>query len=228
MSRLWLRCLLLAFPRRFRAAYRDEVDAFCEDALADARWGRPWATAAMTFDLLRAALRLRVRPASAGRIAAQASSGEGWLAGAVGDARLALRGLSRSPGPAVVVLATLGLGVGLNTALFSVVHGVLLRPLGYEEPDRLTYLTASMPVQGIEDALLSGGDLRELREVAAFAAVEGVSTIRQNQNGAGLPRQVSVGWVSTGIGRALVLADAAVITLFVVFHLNGIRSPAEA
>ena len=39
---------------------------------------------------------------------------------------------------------------------------------------------------------------------------------------------VSVGWVSTGIGRALVLADAAVITLFVVFHLNGIRSPAEA
>src|SRR5688572_1799134 len=53
------------------------------------------------------------------------------------DIRFALRGLARRPTFAFISLLTLTLGIGANTAIFSVVRGVILRPLPYEEPDGL-------------------------------------------------------------------------------------------
>jgi putative ABC transport system permease protein len=53
------------------------------------------------------------------------------------DLRFAVRGLARNPGYAGVAVLTLGIGIGAATALFSVVHGILLRPLPYPEPDRI-------------------------------------------------------------------------------------------
>lgn len=53
----------------------------------------------------------------------------------------AVRGLLRSPGFAVVTILTLFLGIGANTAIFSIVDGVILKPLGYPEPEQLMYLT---------------------------------------------------------------------------------------
>jgi predicted permease len=98
-----------------------------------------------------------------------------------------------------VVTATLAVGVGLNTALFSVVDGVLIRPLPYREPQDLVYLEARQEADGVDDVLVSGGDLRALREgVGALDQLEGIATIRQTLNGAGLPRQVQVGWTSPG------------------------------
>ena len=59
-----------------------------------------------------------------------------WLDRIVRDVRHAFRSLGRSPGFSATVLFTLALGIGANTAIFSVVHAVLLKPLLYVQPDR--------------------------------------------------------------------------------------------
>ena len=66
------------------------------------------------------------------------------------DIRYALRTLRNNPGFTLVVMATLGLGIGINTAIFSVVNGVLLRPLPYNDADRIMTLWEANPQLDIE------------------------------------------------------------------------------
>ena len=66
------------------------------------------------------------------------------------DLREACRFLLANPGFAAVVILTLGLAIGVNSTIFSVVHGVMLRPLDYAEPDRLAGLWERNTAQGME------------------------------------------------------------------------------
>src|SRR5690242_119779 len=63
-----------------------------------------------------------------------------WLEQFLQDIRYGVRGLRRNPGFAVVVVLTLALAIGMNTAVFSLVNAILVRPLPYPDPDRLVWL----------------------------------------------------------------------------------------
>src|SRR5438874_5782084 len=95
----------------------------------------------------------------------------------VQDVRYTIRSLAKSPGFTGVVVATLALGIGANTAIFTIVHGVLLRPLDYPKPDQLMYLTAESPATGETRNPLSAAEYTEFRQMnQSFAAVGADST----------------------------------------------------
>ena len=79
------------------------------------------------------------------------------------DLRVAVRSLARTRGVAITVVLTLALGIGANAAIFSVVRGVLLRPLVNRDEDRLIYIRQSAPGIGIENTTFSVPEIQDLR-----------------------------------------------------------------
>jgi putative ABC transport system permease protein len=93
------------------------------------------------------------------------------------DLRLAIRGLLRAPGFAAVTILTLALGIGANTAIFSIVNGVILRPLPYPKPEQLMYLTTQFPALGFDQFWVSPPEYFEFRELnQSFASVGAYAT----------------------------------------------------
>ncbi|HXW07382.1 MAG TPA: ADOP family duplicated permease [Vicinamibacterales bacterium] len=112
------------------------------------------------------------------------------------DLRFAVRSFGRARGLAATVIITLALGIGANAAIFSVVRGVLLRPLVNRDEDRLIYIRQSAPGLGIENAVFSVPEIRDLRgRVRTLSAFGDFSTIEFTMVGLGEPRVVRAGVV---------------------------------
>jgi len=112
------------------------------------------------------------------------------------DLRVALRSLARSKGLAVTVVLTLALGIGANAAIFTLVRGVLLRPLVNREEDRLIYIRQSARGIGEENAAFSVPEVIDLRNrVKSLSAFGEFSTIGFAVVGLGEPREVRAGVV---------------------------------
>ncbi len=112
------------------------------------------------------------------------------------DLRCAVRSLVRVKGLAVTVIVTLGLGIGANAAIFSVVRGVLLRPLANKDEDRLIYIRQSAKGIGAENANFSVPEIQDLRgRIKSVGEFGDFSTIEFTMVGLGEPRVVRAGVV---------------------------------
>jgi len=120
------------------------------------------------------------------------------------DLRHALRGLRKSPGFTAVALLTLALGIGANTAIFSIVNGVILRPLGYPDPDRLMYFTTQFPSLGFLQFWVSPPEYMEFREInRSFSSVGAFTTGEANLNTGDRPLRVRTANVDEHLFNAL-------------------------
>src|ERR1700682_2964874 len=114
------------------------------------------------------------------------------------DLKFAVRSLARTKGLTVTVVVTLALGIGANAAIFSVVRGVLLRPLVNRDEDRLIYIRQSARGMGVENAVFSVPEIQDLRErVKTLSAFGDFSTIGFTMIGLGAPREVRA-WLVGG------------------------------
>src|SRR4051812_28850604 len=112
------------------------------------------------------------------------------------DVRFALRSLGRVKGLTLTVIVTLALGIGANAAIFSVVRGVLLRPLANREEDRLIYIRQSAGGIHAENANFSVPEVQDLRARATTVTGFGeFSTVGFTLVGLGEPRVVRAGVV---------------------------------
>lgn len=134
-----------------------------------------------------------------------------WLDRLSRDVRLAVRSLRRSPGLATAAIATAALGIGMNTAIFSVVYAVLLKPLPYQDPDRLCTVEITIPTLAARIGALGGRiqDYLEWRD--ADTVFSGVTTM------------TPAGWILTGTGEPERIGGARVAANF--FSVLG-ASPA--
>jgi putative ABC transport system permease protein len=114
------------------------------------------------------------------------------------DIRFALRSLLRAKGLAATVVVTLALGIGANAAIFSVVRGVLLRPLVNRDENRLVYIRQSAPGIGAENTTFSVPEIDDIKSrVTTISAFGDFSTVDFTMLGlGGEPRMVKAGVVS--------------------------------
>ena len=117
---------------------------------------------------------------------------EHWLA-AVRDFRFALRGMTARPGYTAIVVLTLALAIGANTAIYSAVRSVLIRPLPVEGLDRLVALRVDMPKLELLDTELSTGDVLDFaKRTDVFEGVTGVYSSNMTLTARGDPRRVAI------------------------------------
>jgi predicted permease len=118
------------------------------------------------------------------------------------DLHYALRMLRKSPGFTATVVLTLALGIGVNTAVFSIVNGVLLNPLPYPQPDRLVTLHESKP--NFDAGSISFPNFRDWRDQnTTFSAVAVTRSYAFSMTGIGKAEQVRGAFISADFFRLL-------------------------
>ena len=148
------------------------------------------------------------------------------------DIRFAFRTLRNSPGFTLVVMATLGLGIGINTAIFSLVNGVLLRPLPYTEPDQVMTLWEANQQLDIPQDQVAAGTYRDwVEQSESFASLGAYSFQTFVIGGTDEPERVSgarisptifgVVGVQPAVGRAFREEEATPGNDFVVILSDG-------
>ena len=120
-----------------------------------------------------------------------------WMRAFFSDARYAMRLLVKHPGLTAIAVLTLAIGIGGNTAIFSAVDAILLRPLPYPEPDRLVKVWEKRPAEGVLDNVVAPADFLDwARMNTVFEDMAAYVSITADLTGAGEPVRLAAAGVS--------------------------------
>jgi predicted permease len=196
---LWLRLLGMLGRRSKQDEFADELESHLAMHIEDG------IRAGLSANEARRQALIRLGGMEQARIAHRERSGLPWLEMLVQDVSFSLRVLRKAPGFTLIAVLTLALGIGANTALFSIVQGVLLNPLPFPHAEELLVVHASKP--NFLDGSISYLNFRDWQ--------------RENKSLAGIAISRGTGFTMTGLGDAEEIAAPAVSSDF--FSILGVK-----
>ena len=224
-SRSFYRLLLRLCPPDLRREFGDEMEALFLQSLQRARGAAKvsvWARA--VSDVLRHGIGARrdtwdkFRKTSA---YVEYESGGWWMDTLRYDLRHAIRAMGRQPVTSLIVVMTLALAIGANTAVFSAVHTVLIRPLPYDAPDSLVMVWEKREAEGVMNNSVSAADYLDWSRTAqSFSAMAAFTEVTADLTGEGDPEKLTMAAVSSpffdvfGSGRCLAARSSRAKTSF--------------
>jgi predicted permease len=201
------RVLLLAFPRQMRREFGDDmVSMFDSQLQAASDWStraRLWFLAVADALVHGMGQRLHwIRPAFTvviDLLRPWKSAAWGRTMRAISqDLKYAGRLFVAQRGTTFIAVATLALGIGANTAIFSAVDAILLRPLPYSEPDQLVMVWEKRPTEGVLDNVVAPADFIDWeKRNQVFSSMAAMSTMTADLTGAGEPVRLQTGVATT-------------------------------
>jgi predicted permease len=212
---LVIRALLRLFPSRFRLRFGDELMSAYLDQHESLTRDRPGVVSAArhlartVVGLGRALLPVHLDDRQRRRQAASAfPQGDSTMRNALADARQTVRLVRKHPGFATVAIVTLALGIGANTAVFSVLNSVVLEPLPYGQPHELVRLYGATDDEPDQEEYLTAPDVADLAaDAGAFESIAILYTYRELGGdldlGDGLPRRIRLMPVNADYFRTL-------------------------
>ena len=203
----WIGALVRLYPAEWREHHGNELTGVVAACFArePSRWGRAAATVHVIWDALATRC---AAPRRTSHVALRAShsalpSGDPLMRSLLLDLRHAFRLLRRAPLFSALVIVTLALAIGANTAIFSVVNGVLLRPFPYPEPDRLVLMYENIGA-GAPTFGFSPPDFTALRERArSFDGLAAFRTAEFELSGVDQPERVPAARISAELMEVL-------------------------
>ena len=195
------RLLLRAFPRELREEFGPDMEALFLAELAEAGGiGRVRLWSRALVDIGRHSLGARrdawkrVRNTS-GYV--EYPTGGWWMDTLRYDLRHAARAMRRQPGTTAIIVLTLGLAIGANTAVFSAVHTALLRPLPYAQPDDLVMVWEKRAAEGVMNNSVSPADYLDWSRLnTSFTAIAAYNDTAVDLTGEGQPEKLAAAGVS--------------------------------
>ena len=203
-----LRLFLRTYPREFRDRFGADLERDFSELMSTRGAAAAWKYA--LSDMRRAVPMTHSDDQRARQRRYVISlGGEGQMGSLLFDLRHAVRALISSPVFTAVTVITLALGIGANSAIFSLVNAVLLRPLGYQEPERLMMIHEIIPESRVPRFGVSPADYADLDQYqGSFTDIGAYRTRTMELSGSGTPESISVAQTTAAVFPLLGAAAA--------------------